>query len=49
MINSVLYCLLEHTGGIFIEDGKGFHINPNIETITNNERDSLIKIYIFGF
>ena len=49
MINSVLYCLLGHTGGIFIEDENGFHVNPNIETITNNERESLIKVCEFGF
>ena len=49
MINSVLYCLLGHTGGIFIEDDNGFHVNPNIETITNNERESLIKVCEFGF
>ena len=49
MINSVLYCLLGHTGGIFIEDEIGFHVNPNIETITNNERESLIKVCEFGF
>ena len=49
MINSVLYCLLGHTGGIFIENENGFHVNPNIETITNNERESLKKVCEFGF
>ena len=49
MINSVLYCLLGHTGGIFIEDDKGFYVNPNIEAITNNERESLIKVCELGF
>ena len=49
MINSVLYCLLGHTGGIFIEDENGFHVSPNIETITNTERESLIKVCELGF
>ena len=49
MINSVLYCLLGHTGGIFIEDENGFHVNPNIETITTNERESLIRVCELGF
>ena len=49
MINSVLYCLLGHTGGIFIEDNNGFHVSPNIETITNTERESLIRVCELGF
>ena len=49
MINSVLYCLLGHTGGIFIENENGFHINPNIETITSNERESLKRICELGY
>ena len=49
MINSVLYCLLGHTGGIFIEDENGFQVSPNIETITTNERESLIKVCELGF
>ena len=49
MINSVLYCLLGHTGGIFIENENGFYVNPNIETITNNERESLIRVCELGF
>ena len=49
MINSVLYCLLGHTGGIFIEDEKGIHINPNIETITDSEKESLTKVCELGF
>ena len=49
MINSVLYCLLGHTGGIFIETENGFHINPNIETITANEKESLKRVCDLGY
>ena len=49
MINSVLYCLLGHTGGIFIEVENGFNINPNIETITTSEKESLKKVCDLGY
>ena len=49
MINSVLYCLLGHTGGIFIETENGFHLNPNIETITANEKESLKRVCDLGY
>ena len=49
MINSVLYCLLGHTGGIFIETENGFNINPNIESITSNEKESLKRVCDLGY
>ena len=49
MINSVLYCLLGHTGGIFIETESGFNINPNIESITSNEKESLKRVCDLGY
>ena len=49
MINSVLYCLLGHTGGIFIETENGFNINPNIESITSNEKESLKIVCDLGY
>ena len=49
MINSVLYCLLGHTGGIFEENENGFYVSQNIESITDSERESLKRVCELGF
>ena len=49
MINSILYCLLGHTGGIFIEKENGFVLNENIETITNSEKEFLLQVCKLGY
>ena len=49
MINSVLYCLLGHTGGIFEENKNGFYVSQNIESITDSERESLKRVCELGF
>ena len=49
MINSILFCLLGHTGGIFIENENEFIVNENISSLTKSEIESLQIICEIGF
>ena len=49
MINSILFCLLGHTGGIFIENENEFVVNENISSLTKSEIESLQIICEIGF
>ena len=48
MIDSILYCLLGTTGGIFLETEKEFKINENINKLTESEKECLISVCKIG-
>ncbi|MCQ2819591.1 MAG: hypothetical protein MJ252_20195 [archaeon] len=49
MIKDILYCLLGYSGGVFIEDGDSFRINPTYGNISDSEKMSLQPFCDIGY
>ena len=48
MLHEILLALLGHTGTIIIEDKDGFRVSPQIDFLTEPEKEQINRVVILG-